>query len=194
VFNPRIAASLISDQLKIESEKIKLQEELSEEHKKKDQSAAREQRSINLFFFSIILALSAVSVLFYRNADVKRRLNLRLKEKQEEILAQAEELKAQTEELRASNEKIEAINANLEDVVNERTTTIKNQNLRLRDYAYFNAHKVRGPLARIMGLISIVEYEFPHEGFGPYVGMLKASSNELDKAIREINIVLEGEE
>ncbi len=192
-FNPEIAATLINDQLKLEKEKIELQKELSEEQRQKDQSIIQGQKLINLASIAIILALSGVTFLFYRNARVKQRLNLQLQEKQEEILAQTEELTAQTEELRASNEKIEAINANLGNLVNDRTATIKNQNLRLRDYAYFNAHKVRGPLARILGLISIIEYEFPHDAFGPYKKMLKESSIELDKAIREINIVLEEE-
>ena len=192
-FNPEIAAILLNDQLKLETEKIELQKELLEEQRQKDQSAIREQKLINFVSIAIILVLSWVSFLLYRNARIKKRLNFQLQEKQEEILAQTEELTAQTEELRASNEKIEAININLGNLVNDRTATIKSQNLRLRDYAYFNAHKVRGPLARILGLISVIEYEFPHQAFGTYKEMLKEASHELDKAIKEINVVLEEE-
>jgi signal transduction histidine kinase len=94
--------------------------------------------------------------------------------------------------LKASNLEIEKINANLEVVVNERTKKIKDQNELLTEYAYFNSHQVRGPLARILGLISVLHLEFNRDSFGPYIDMLHQASTELDEAIKNINDQLDG--
>ena len=106
---------------------------------------------------------------------------------------QQDEIIVQSEELRATNEEMEATNANLEQLVKNRTAIIENQNLRLREYAYFNSHRVRGPLARILGLVLLIDYEFSGGVFFPYKEMLKTASNELDQEIRGINTILDND-
>ena len=192
LFNPSVTASLINELLTLEGEKQEAQNELFEIQRRKDESVIKIQKTLNYFSISGVLVLLGVSFLFYYNAKAKQQLNFQLHEKNEEILAQTEELTAQGEELRAANEKVEATNANLSVLVNKRTQVIEDQNYRLREYSYFNAHKVRGPLARILGLIAIIEYEYSGDFF-PYMEMLKTASNELDNAIKDINVILEAE-
>jgi tetratricopeptide (TPR) repeat protein len=182
--DPGLAAELTNELLELEQEKQQLQQELAEEQKKKDAVAIHGQQIIIFYTVGIVLILSGVSFLLYRNWKIKHKLNVELHERQNEILTQAEELKA-------SKEEIEAINANLESIVHERTHIIRDQHARLSEYAYFNAHKIRGPLARILGLILVIDHEFPGEAKAPYREMLKTASNELDQAIKEINDVLE---
>ncbi len=74
--------------------------------------------------------------------------------------------------------------------ITERTNHLKaieEQNAKLKEIAWTQSHIVRAPLARIMGLIELIENE-PYEK-GPteeILGYIKSSAKELDKAIREI--------
>lgn len=191
LYDPSVTAALVNELMQLEVEKQKLQQKLVEEQKLESEAIVRAQRLLNILALAGVLVLATGCFLFYRNAKAQRKMNAVLQENQEEIMTQTEELTAQTEELKVINEKNEEINANLEAIVDERTRVIKDQNFRLLEYAYFNAHKVRGPLARILGLISIIEFEFPDDPNAPYRKMLKDASEELDSAIGEINTILE---
>ncbi len=127
------------------------------------------------------------------------------------ILLQNEELQRQTEQLANQRDYIEiknneiieqkdelaAINENLDALVKDRTAKIAELNQQLIEYAFFNSHKVRGPLARILGLIQLFELEEanrPHsEKALFYAEQLKSSALELDAIIHEINNILSNE-
>ncbi|WP_316821246.1 PAS domain S-box protein [Pedobacter gandavensis] len=63
---------------------------------------------------------------------------------------------------------------------------IESQNSQLREIAWIQAHEIRAPLARIMGLVSLLEVYSSDEVLSDYIRHLKSSSDELDKAIRTI--------
>ena len=69
------------------------------------------------------------------------------------------ELKSVNEEITQQQRKIMLINENLENLVQERTQRINLLNEKIIKYAFFNAHNVRGHLARIMGLVNITNYD-----------------------------------
>ncbi|HTF19282.1 MAG TPA: hypothetical protein VK658_14470 [Chryseolinea sp.] len=94
------------------------------------------------------------SIITY-NDEVNRKMLLKLKLQSEQIKAQNEEIQSQNEELLASQEKLNEINHHLEDMVLKKTASIKLQNEKILKYAYSNAHHVRGPIARILGLIQV---------------------------------------
>lgn len=50
-------------------------------------------------------------------------------------------------------EDLRKLNLNLEEKVTQRTSELMLQNEKLINYAYFNAHELRGPFCRIKGLI-----------------------------------------
>jgi len=102
-----------------------------------------------------------------------------------------QELQKTQEELIDKNEEYEAINRNLEDLVKERTRVIDSKNRQIIDYANINAHKVRGPLARIMGLINISSYSENPQDLKDIFEKLKLPSEELNIIIEEINRTLE---
>lgn len=67
---------------------------------------------------------------------------------------------------------------------------IELQNQKLLEYAFYNAHKVRGPLARILGLVYLLKREADKIGFvdnDQYLDKLSESANELDIAVREMS-------
>ena len=88
-----------------------------------------------------------------------------LYEKEKDNLLKSEELVAQKEEIELQNQK-------------------------LIEYAFYNAHKVRGPLARILGLVYLLKREADKIGFvdnDQYLDKLSESANELDIAVREMS-------
>jgi signal transduction histidine kinase len=88
-----------------------------------------------------------------------------LYEKEKDNLLKSEELIAQKEEIELQNQK-------------------------LLEYAFYNAHKVRGPLARILGLVYLLKREADNIGFvdnDQYLEKLSESATELDIAVREMS-------
>lgn len=130
------------------------------------------------------------------NLKVQLLLKTDLLEKNEELTASEEELRASTEELMASQEELTQINENLNDLVKERTLTIIDQNKKFVHHAFINAHKVRAPLARIQGLVNLLNYE-SHQLSAEtreIQRLLKASTDELDDILREVKTNLDAAE
>jgi PAS domain S-box-containing protein len=64
---------------------------------------------------------------------------------------------------------------------------IEDQNKKLRDIAWKQSHVVRAPLARLMGLVSLLQdYSYKETQIAELINHLMASSLELDKVIRDI--------
>ncbi len=93
-----------------------------------------------------------------RNDELNQRLLRELKEKSYEIAAQNEELKQ-------GKDNLNKINLHLENLVEERTRKILEQNEMMLKYAFANAHHVRGSVARVLGLIQVsrlkTDLDFP---------------------------------
>lgn len=183
LFGPSVNLQMLNEQLGLEARNQELEKSLLRKNQKQAEENIRNQRQILFGILgALVLSLIALLLLFSKNRTI-RSLNNQLQERQDEILTQSEELKA-------TNEEIETMNSNLESIVKERSQKVLRQNQKLTEYAYFNAHKVRGPLARILGLIGIMELDLKKESI-PYSEMLKQAGYDLDESIREINSILE---
>ncbi len=91
--------------------------------------------------------------------------------------------------LKDENGKTIRIIGSIQDIteINNYIKTIEDHNARLKEIAWTQSHVVRAPLARIMGLIDLLEN---HEEIEDRQLMLKnilSSARELDKIIRKIN-------
>lgn len=120
-------------------------------------------------------------------------LNEELRSSQEEVLAQRDALAGKIEELDKKNDEIERINANLEEIVEQRTKVLEDQNKRISEYAFINAHNLRGPLASILGLINLISQETDYESRVALNKHLLKSAEALDEVVRSINRMLEKE-
>jgi hypothetical protein len=90
-------------------------------------------------------------------------------------------------------EEIEVINNNLEQIIVDRTEKIKDQEIRITKFAFINSHKVRSPLARIMGLLNLIELEKNKEGmFEEFLPTLRSNAEELNEMLREVSETLNG--
>jgi len=82
---------------------------------------------------------------------------------------------------------LNSMNQNLEAIVSKRTAELEEQNEKLRQVAFFNAHKLRGPFCRIQGLIQLQDLVEPDAADFLEIKMkLGGSIEELDLRIREI--------
>ncbi|HKZ38312.1 MAG TPA: tetratricopeptide repeat protein [Chryseolinea sp.] len=99
--------------------------------------------------------------------------------------------KTAREALQTMNQEINKLNENLEVRVQERTEEIRLQNQMLVEYAFFTAHEVRGPLARILGLVDLVKVKELNHEREEIISRLQIAANELDEIIRTVSRKLE---
>lgn len=101
----------------------------------------------------------------------------------------ARTLHEQNKELAIRQQETRAINDNLEALVDDRAKQIELKNLELAEYAFINAHMLRGPLCRMLGLINLMEHE-PVQFPGEQLMQVKKIAQEIDQKIKEINSVV----
>ena len=92
----------------------------------------------------------------------------------------------QKEELLIRQNELNVINSNLEKMANERSEQIILKNEQLIKYAFANAHSVRGPLARILGLIVLARLE-KNPDYSSLFEKVKEEADSIDKILKEIN-------
>ncbi|WP_421763972.1 histidine kinase dimerization/phospho-acceptor domain-containing protein [Ekhidna sp.] len=84
--------------------------------------------------------------------------------------------------------KLEIINQNLENEVKKRTKKVYEQNQKIKQFSYSNSHLTRAPVARLIGLAELLSDD--PESNKELLKEIKASTEEVDKIIREINEML----
>ncbi|TAH20986.1 MAG: hypothetical protein EAZ08_04565 [Cytophagales bacterium] len=97
------------------------------------------------------------------------------------------------------NKELEVYSENLEQQIRERTQQITQanaelikQNNQLEQFAFITAHNLRAPVARLLGLSSILDLENKQNPDNEYIiGKMALVSNELDTVIKDLNIILE---
>lgn len=91
------------------------------------------------------------------------------------------------------NEIIEKFNRELESKVELRTKMLKEQNAKLMEYAFVNAHVLRAPVSRILGLVNLlIKSENPRATEDKEVIQhLNESSKELDSVVRNLSVTLQ---
>jgi len=100
-------------------------------------------------------------------------------------------LNASNEAIKSQAEEIKNINENLESIVSQRTEELKKKNRLLEEYAFINAHKLRAPVASILGLIPMLK-NLPLSGEGKEVlRHLQDSTDKLDDIVHSITRTLE---
>jgi hypothetical protein len=72
----------------------------------------------------------------------------------------------------------------------ERTAKVHAQNEKLLKYTYTNAHYLRGPVARLLGLINIQKLE-PNPDYNFFFCNMEDQALEIDSVVKQINSELE---
>lgn len=94
-------------------------------------------------------------------------------------------------EVQFKNETIEKLNRELESKVEIRTKLLKEQNAKLKEYAFVNAHVLRAPVSRILGLVNLLIIRGTIKDDVEIIHHLEESSRELDNVVRNLSITLQ---
>lgn len=156
-----------------------------------------------MMFFALIIFVWGIHRLRIRSLvkqkklldqGVKRRTKIIRKQK-EQLEEQNQNLMQAEEEVRTANELLKNANEQLEKKVLERTQSLKAQNNRIKEYAFLNAHKVRSPLVRILGLIGLLKSgKLSPDEVSDMRDKIHHSAIELDEITRKINEELDDRE
>ena len=142
---------------------------------------------------SAIVLLISLAILMYRNAKQKAAAHERVLKLNAEVEEQRRVLELQAAELSEANEEIRQINENLENMVMDRSLKVIEQNKKLRDFAYFNSHQVRAPLARILALADLWQDELGENERKIVLSEIVKGAQELDRVVGKINTILQEE-
>lgn len=132
------------------------------------------------------ITLIAISTILF----IAGILALILYRQRKKIFFQKQAIEVQATALLKLNEALQSLNKTLEIRIDERTTQLTVQNQRLTEYIFINAHKLRAPVASILGLISLLNQKNPAE-YETILAHLKTCGEQLDKIINEVSRNLE---
>lgn len=104
----------------------------------------------------------------------------------EELSASNERIKSSLQTIAEKNSEIETIIDQQEEIIQKQTEDLKKRNENLVEISVLNAHKVREPLSRIIGLINLLKVTDEKEVKGTFLPMIEKSSEELDEALKEV--------
>lgn len=186
----------------------------------KNQREIQEQKTlIKVFVLSLIGIIVLVFILYYVNTQ-KVKANALLNAQKQEISKQHHDLQILTskiqsqygilekqrnellslnEEFSSQHEQLKLLNENLEQTVRQRTkeleVTIENlsqQNQNLEQFSYIISHNLRAPIARILGLVNVIEKKeiigkVNHE----ILTYLEKSTQSLDEILHDLTHIIE---
>lgn len=122
--------------------------------------------------------------------------NVKLKISKEEADAWNVELLKAREELNEANNELKIVNQHLENLVLARTQTLENTNLELQKalgdldrFLYSSYHDIKGPIARLRGLINIFQHEQNPEKLVEFSDYFISTIKEMESLIEKLNRV-----
>ncbi|MBC8110141.1 MAG: tetratricopeptide repeat protein [Verrucomicrobia bacterium] len=186
------------DKQKTQINLLKAEKQLADEENKY-------QELIRNFLIFTLLATLTSAVIFlrglrllsrsYKKQEIQQQeildKNALLEAQQQEMLQQAQYLKDANEEINTKNEQLSIANETLDDKVRQRTEILRQQNRRLREYGYMNAHRLRSPVASILGLINLIKLTDSQNPDPEIINRLFDSAENLDSVVKEIQVIVE---
>ena len=150
-------------------------------------SEASEVITVAVTYGVLYFLLSYCTIVLKSRYD---EINLALRGANIELVKKANEIEVQHEELLQSHESLNEMNRNLEQIVSERTAKVHTQNQILLKYTYTNAHHLRGPVARLLGLINLHKID-PNPDYNFFMSKMEDQALEIDTVVKQINEELE---
>jgi tetratricopeptide (TPR) repeat protein len=179
-----------------ESAKISSLQLEYETNRKQTEINSLKKQSDNKNKLLISAAAGIVIVLFFLFNSVRNYY--RVKQRNKEILTLNKEIRKQRDSSVEKNIKIESlhkelsdINRSLEQTIEQRTEALKDQTRHIEDYAFITAHKLRAPLARVLGIVNLLDRDVAIEEQKLLLDHLKNASLELDNVIRSLSLALQ---
>jgi signal transduction histidine kinase len=138
----------------------------------------------------VIILYSIYRIRFYFILENQKKLKKQVGVRTKEIQRMNNEIQAQNEELISQSEEIATNNEKLEEIVQDRTQKLKEQNERLSKYAFMNSHELRGPICRMIGLLNLLK-KTKSEEQKKILDLIQETGLELDVITKQINQILD---
>ncbi|MBL7858986.1 MAG: hypothetical protein JNM57_14945 [Cyclobacteriaceae bacterium] len=127
--------------------------------------------------------------------DGLNEANILISRQQKELERKNEALQQANVSLQYSNQSVEDLNRSLEQKVTERTRELELKNEKLVEYAYLNAHLLRGPFCRVKGLVLLKNTVTAPSAAEEEINVLLLKSiDELDEVTTRIQRAVEDNE
>ncbi len=139
---------------------------------------------VRQFFLNGGLLLAVVAA--FMGVLIRTRFRLTVREIKARLA-----LEMSNREIKIQAREIERINGNLEAIVRERTAELEKKNLALEEAAFINAHKLRAPVASILGLANLLNKEQLSRDGRDALDHLDSSTQKLDEIVTQISTALE---
>ncbi len=190
----------VNNRMLLQKEQDRLENDLLKEQIK------TEEREV-LILIIIALFLLASIVVFIIRFIQKNKLNYLLEIKNEELNKSKKEIETKNKELEIKNKEIEnqneqleftndmivSINESLEKLIHSRAKEITHKDEILQEYAFINAHKLRAPVARILGLCKLINHSEDIDEKEDLVRKILYEVRDLDRIVLTItNTILKG--
>lgn len=192
--------SIFNSESRAEINKLSIQYNLAQKEKERYKLALNqselsnkiEKRTQFLIFLTTLLIFAIVLILYLRNKSIQlKSAHVKLKQQKEEIEEKQKSISSKSLALARVNKELHSLNKNLEQRVMERTQKLNERNRQIAEFTYYNSHKLRAPVASVLGLINVMELAKDGKIDPILLNHLKTSSMELDKVIFNLKNLLE---
>jgi signal transduction histidine kinase len=141
---------------------------------------------LSIQFIFIIVTIALLLFTFYlksRFTSYRKYIELT----NARLMNSTQNIAAQTAQQQTLNIELSAIQNNLEELVEAKVKEVRQMSAVLREYAFVNAHHVRAPLARILGLINLLDKHGMSADTANVVNAIQSEAQEMDKIIKKID-------
>jgi len=145
---------------------------------------------IVLALIALVIAVYFVLAINKQRRYLKQALS-QLEDKSKVVEKQKLKIEKQSRNTNALNHELTLLNKNLESRAHEIAREIDVKNKKMNKYAFMNAHKLRAPIASIIGLINLFGKNITPEDEATMISMLKESAHNLDNVVHEIKDVID---
>lgn len=169
-----------------------------------EQQLNRKEREQSVLVFGLIITFMAAGfagALYWQKKKANQKLlvlNREIAEMNDEISVQNEELRSGQDMIEQQNQQLSALKE-LQDVVIAQqhkdlrlaAEQLLDRNKQLIEFSQITSHNIRGPLARIMGLVALMQSANTSVAEKEtMVAKLQECSDEMDRMIRQVNHIL----
>jgi signal transduction histidine kinase len=184
---------------------LEQQKQMAEDKINLQESRLRQQY---ILIFASVLIITLLGTFYWRI----RKLNVTITEKNDainhvnrelnilynEVSEKNEEIQAQSQKLADTNKNIVDLNRSLEQLIAEKTLELRKtndelvkHNNELLQFSYTVSHNLRGPVARLLGLSSLMTTEKDTAQAKQWVMLIGKTTGELDVIIKDLSKILE---
>jgi len=142
--------------------------------------------------------IKKLNVTITEKNDAIYKVNRELNQLYNEVSEKNEEIQAQAQVLSDTNKNIIDLNQSLERLIAEKTLELRKtndelvkHNNELLQFSYTVSHNLRGPVARLLGLSSLMVSEKDADQAKVWVNLIGKTTSELDIIIKDLSKILE---